>query len=75
MTPPFLTDGGGRWIANPIADGHARIARSGDAQPDGAVTLLVYDPGRNATLLLRTTDGGATWTELTSFRDLPCCGG
>jgi len=76
MTPPFLTsDGGGTWIASSIADGHTRIAKSGDAQPDGAITLLVWDPDRNATLLLRTTDGGATWPELTSFRDLPCCGG
>ena len=74
-TPPFFTDGGGTWIANSIADGNSRMAKSGDAQPDGTVTLLVYDPGRSATLLLRATDGGATWTELTSFRDLPCCGG
>jgi hypothetical protein len=67
-TPPLLTaDGGGAWTPNQIADGDARIATYGSALPNGLVTLLVWDPDRQAVLLLRTADHGASWTELAAF--------
>lgn len=75
QTPPLVGWGGGTWTESPVADGRTRTVRYGRAEGDGVITLLVLDKDRRATLLLRTADGGAHWTEIASFRDLPCCGG
>ena len=75
---PLLTtlDSGATWTAYAkVADGVVRIVRSASAGTGTAMTALVYDPNRSATLLLLSADGGTKWRELTSFLGLPCCGG
>jgi hypothetical protein len=74
---PLLTtsDGGVTWTAHrDVADGDVRVVQAGDAWAPGGGVILVYDPDRSARLLLVSTDG-KTWTEITAFRELPCCGG
>jgi hypothetical protein len=73
---PLLTttDGGATWTAHrDVADGDVRIVAAANAWSIGGV-VAVGDPDRNATVLLTSTDG-MTWTEMTSFMDVPCCGG
>jgi hypothetical protein len=74
-SPLLVTrDGGSSWTALSVADGDVRIVSGADAWGGGAGVALVWDPDRQATLLLRTANG-KTWTELTSFPAMPCCGG
>lgn len=69
------TDSGATWTELPaVADGQNRTMMSAQAWPNGGGTVLVYDRARSARLLLVSRDGKA-WTEVTSFRELPCCGG
>ncbi|MEW6226069.1 MAG: hypothetical protein AB1627_15705 [Chloroflexota bacterium] len=73
---PLLStaDGGLTWSALDVADGDVRIVQDADAWGGGVGVVLVSDPDRQATLLLRTDDGRA-WTELFSWPSgVTCCG-
>jgi hypothetical protein len=66
-SPMLATSDGGRtWSPLDVADGEVRIVLDADAWGAGAGVALVWDPERQATLLLRTDDGQA-WTELSAF--------
>lgn len=65
-------DSGATWTALDVADGDVRIVRDADAWGVGGGVILVWDPDREATLLLRT-DVGRTWTELYAW-PVTCCG-
>ena len=68
------TNGGVSWTPLDVADGEVRIVYGADAWGGGAGIILVWDPDRQATLLLRTDDG-RTWTELYAWSTQPpCCG-
>jgi photosystem II stability/assembly factor-like uncharacterized protein len=68
-------DGGATWTAHrDVADGDVRIVLAANAWSTGGGAVVVWDPDRQATLVLTSTDG-VTWTEMTSFMDVPCCGG
>jgi hypothetical protein len=74
-SPLLITsDGGGTWTTTSVADGDVRIVRAADAWSNGGGVIVVWDPDRPATLLLTSADG-RTWKEMTSFADVPCCGG
>ncbi len=60
------SDGGATWSPLDVADGDVRIVLDADAWGGGAGVALVWDPDRQATLLLQTDDGQA-WTELGAF--------
>jgi hypothetical protein len=66
----ITADSGSTWTPNAIADGNLRIVLDGSALPGGKALILVWDPDRNAILLLRTTNAGAKWTELVAFPGL-----
>ena len=67
-------DGGATWSALDVADGDVRMIEDADAWGGGAGVVLVSDPDRQATLLLRTDDGRA-WTELFAWPSgVTCCG-
>lgn len=57
-----------------VADGAKRTAIAAQAWINGGGMALVYDEQRSAQVLLTSANGGR-WTEVTSFRELPCCGG
>lgn len=67
-------DGGRTWTDLGVADGNVRIVQDADAWGGGAGVVLVWDPDRQAMLLLRTADG-SSWTELFAWPAVPsCCG-
>ena len=67
-------DGGLTWSALDVADGDVRIVQDADPWGAGAGVALVWDPDRQATLLLRTADSRA-WTELFAWPSgVTCCG-
>jgi len=74
-TPLLATsDDGATWLPLDIADGDVRIVVGADAWNGGSGTVLVWDPDRDGTLLVRTDDGHA-WTERHLFpRPVSCCG-
>jgi photosystem II stability/assembly factor-like uncharacterized protein len=74
-SPLWTTDDGGEtWSALDVADGDVRMVEDADAWGPGAGVVLVSDPDRQATLLLRTDDGRA-WTELFAWPSgVTCCG-
>jgi hypothetical protein len=59
-------DGGASWTSLTVADGDVRIVQGADAMGAGSGVVLVWDPDRRATLLLRTSDGKA-WTEMHAY--------
>jgi hypothetical protein len=67
-TPVYVSAStGSTWSPTDVMDGDARIGWSGSALGGGVDVLLVWDPDRSAALLLRTLDGGRTWSELAAF--------
>ena len=66
-------DGGATWTSLVVADGNVRIVNAADALGGGSGLVLVWDPDRQARLLLATRDGVA-WEERCIF-PVPCCGG
>jgi photosystem II stability/assembly factor-like uncharacterized protein len=71
---PLLASGdaGASWAPLDVADGEVRTVSDADGSGSGSGVALVWDPDRQATLLLRTDDGG-TWTELSAFPVIATC--
>jgi len=76
-SPLLVTlDGGVAWTPHgKVADGVERVVRSANAGTGKAMTALVYDSKRSATLVMISADSTGTWHELSSFPGAPCCGG
>ena len=63
----LTTDGGRTWDPLSVADGDVRIVAGANLYGPKKGGALIWDPGRQATLLLETTDGGSTWDEIYAF--------
>lgn len=60
-------DGGQTWGPTSLADGDVRIVAGASLYGAKKGGVLVWDPDRQATLLLETIDGGSSWDEIYAF--------
>ncbi len=60
-------DGGKTWDPSSVANGDLRIAAGAGLYGANQGGVLVWDPDRQATLLLETVDGGSSWDEIYAF--------